>query len=378
MAIDRRTFLALLAGMPFVALPTVIRCDVGSLYISSRRDASGDSMAVIDVHGNVICTEKLPGRGHGTAVVPNGAAVAVFARRPGRFVQVFDMRRYERIGQFTTLPERHFYGHGFFNANGRLLFATENNFEDGHGVLGIYDVDSGYHRVGEFDAYGIGSHEAILMRNGRIAVVANGGIMTHPDYPRHKFNLAAMEPSLVYVDVKTGDLLAKAVLPQALRQLSIRHLAETRDGTIWFGCQYQGSRSDVVELVGWHRSPGRELQFLSAPKSVYRLLNGYVGSIAYNEYANSVAVTSPRGGRLLIWDARSRTLLEDRKIFDVSGIAPTGRQFIATDGSGRVWLGDDRIQAQSSVSWDNHLTAVHSTFPGQGLKIQKTVPSIAS
>lgn len=49
-----------------------------------------------------------------------------------------------------------------------------------------------------------------------------------------------MQPSLVYVDVTTGDLLEEHRLAPALHQLSIRHLAIAAGDIVVFGCQYRG------------------------------------------------------------------------------------------------------------------------------------------
>ncbi|WP_410966303.1 DUF1513 domain-containing protein, partial [Salmonella sp. SAL4449] len=88
--------------------------------------------------------------------------------------------------------------------------------------------------------------------DGRTMVIANGGIRTHPDHGTDELNLADMQPSLVYVDVTTGDLLEEHRLAPALHQLSIRHLAIGAGDTVVFGCQYRGPEDDAPALVGFH------------------------------------------------------------------------------------------------------------------------------
>ncbi len=168
------------------------------------------------------------------------------------------------MASFAPPEDRHFYGHGLFSADGRLLYATENDWEGERGVLGIYDVAAGYVRIGEIDTGGIDPHEAFLMRDGRTIVVANGGIATHPDFDRVKLNLATMEPSLAYLDAATGDLIESVALPATLHQLSLRHMAEAADGSIWFGGQYEGAATDRVDLVGRHRR-GATPELVAAP-----------------------------------------------------------------------------------------------------------------
>jgi len=70
-----------------------------------------------------------------------------------------------------------------FARDGRTLFATETAIETGDGVLGIYDAAADYRRRGEVPTHGLDPHEVRLMPDGRTLVIANGGILTHPDAP---------------------------------------------------------------------------------------------------------------------------------------------------------------------------------------------------
>ena len=300
-------------------------------------------------------TVRLPGRGHGIAIAPDGRTAVVFARRPGRFAVVLDLERGIAVEQFSTPPGRRFCGHGFFSPDGRLVYATENDYGSERGVLGVYDASGACRRSGELDTHGIGPHEAVLMRDGCTVAVANGGIATHPDFPRRKLNLGSMEPSLVYLDLATGDLLERATPPDRLRKLSIRHIVEAESGIVWFGGQYEGPRSDQVETVGFHRR-GENLALVPAPRTVHEAMKGYVGSVAASRDGAQVAVTSPRGGVLTIWNAQSRQVKELRRIADVCGVAPGVLGFVASDGKGRLWR-EGEVISSDAVQWDNHLAA---------------------
>ena len=360
MAISRRTALSALAAPALLPLAAFARRERAGArqpaIVTARRDRSGHAAAVLDASGRTIFTERLPARGHGAAVSPDGRRAVVFARRPGRFALVLDLGRRRRTARFSAPPGRHFCGHGLFSPDGRLIYATENDYEDERGVLGVYDASPGHRRVGELDTHGIGPHEAVLLRDGRTIAVANGGIATHPEYPRRKLNLDSMQPSLVYLDAVTGELLDRAVPPPRLRRLSIRHISEAEGGAVWFGGQYEGPRTDSVELVGRHRR-GEDLAFLAAPRPVYEEMKGYVGSIAASRDGRRVAATSPRGGRLTVWDARSERVLETRRIADVCGVAPGEHGFVASDGTGRVWIAGAVATRDDHARWDNHLAA---------------------
>ena len=114
-------------------------------------------------------------------------------------------------------------------------------------------------------------------------VIANGGIRTHPDRGDDELNIPDMQPSLVYVDVATGDLLEEQRLAPALHQLSIRHLAIAARDTVVFGCQYRGPEEDAPPLVGFHRR-GETPVVVEAPGETQIGLRNYIGSVAADSW----------------------------------------------------------------------------------------------
>lgn len=358
MAIDRRDFLTAIAAFGVMPIATLARADGAPAFVAARMDGPANfSVAVLDHAGTVLFSEALDGRAHDIAIAPDRRTVVVFARRPGFFALVIDLAGRKRVATFAPPAGRHFYGHGFFSADGRLLYATENDYEAERGVLGLYDVAAGYARIGEIDTHGIGPHEALLMRDGRTIAIGNGGVATHPDFDRVKLNVPTMEPSLVYLDAATGDLIEKVALPAALHQLSIRHMAESAGGTIWFGGQYEGGERDAVDLVGTH-TLGGDPRLVGAPPSAYAGMRQYVGAVAVNGAGTRVAATSPVGGQVMIFDAKTRDLFDQRAIADVCGIAPDGGDFFVSDGRGRLWQGGNLISQTPDVAWDNHVRRI--------------------
>ena len=87
-------------------------------------------------------------------------------------------------------------------------------------------------------------------------------------------------------------------------------------------------------------------------------MRGYVGSIAVSGDGARVAATSPRGGRLIVWNASSLRVVETRHIPDVCGLAPGAAGFLASDGQGRLWFDGRAPVPNVNVAWDNHIGAV--------------------
>lgn len=356
MEIDRRDFLTGLgAAIAMTGFAAPARAE-GGAFLGCRRRGGRFEAAICDARGRDIAAVPLPARGHGGAVSPDGRRMAVFARRPDRFAVVIDAADPAEPLVVHPPEGRHFYGHGFFSADGARLYATENDYDRARGVLGVYDAADGFARLGEIETHGTGPHQTLLMPDGRTAIVANGGIETHPDFPRRKLNLPSMEPSIAAIDIVTGKLLDQAALPEDLHRLSLRHIARAGE-EIWVGGQYQGAAAAQAPLVGVYR-PGAGLTMLDAPGGLYASMKDYCGSVAASPDGASVVVTSPRGGIAHVWDTASREVVASERIADVCGAAAVDGGFLLSDGRGRLWRGGVRVAHRDDVAWDNHLVTL--------------------
>lgn len=337
-------FLASLAPEKLFALE---RSDAifAAAYMDEKRRFG---LATVAEDGTIVDRSLLPGRAHGLAFDPNFNRITAFARRPGTFAAVFDGNRAHEPVIITSPEGRHFYGHGTFSRDGRLLYASENDFGNACGVIGIYDATNGFARIGEYPTYGIGPHDLSISADGKVLIAANGGIETHPDFGRTKLNLDHMKPSLALIDTATGALIEKHDLPDNLSQLSTRHIDLGADGSIWFACQYQGPRDDLPPLIGRFRR-GDALEFIDLPEMTARNLANYVGAIAVNRQEGLVAATSPRGGAYVLLDAHSGKLVKEVKLAGASGVA-SGPQGFGISTEGGVFNGQ-----QDPLNWDQHV-----------------------
>src|SRR5262249_28745508 len=157
----------------------------------------------------VLFTSPLPDRGHDVTFDPVARRSVVFARRPGTFAVVFDHAGKSEPLTITSPERRHFFGHGVFSPDGKLLYATANDVANAAGMIGVYGATAALARIGEFPTHGMDPHETILLGDGRTLAIANGGIETHPDFGRQKLNIATMQPSFVFVDRMSGEMLEK-------------------------------------------------------------------------------------------------------------------------------------------------------------------------
>jgi uncharacterized protein len=362
MQLDRRTILAgLTASAAALALPRGGAALPSECFAAARKDGRGNFSAAMFALNGDLRTIELPGRGHDIALKPDASEWVAFARRPGRFAVAVPMGSRPPVW-FASRPDRHFFGHGVFSADGRLLYSTENDYDRAQGMIGVRDATNGYKQIGEFPAHGMEPHDIALLADGRTMVIANGGIETHPDSEREELNLPDMQPSLLYVDVGTGDLLEEHRLAPELHQLSIRHLAVAAKDMVAFGCQYRGPEEDVPALIGFHRR-GEAPAIVEAPAETQIALRNYIGSVAADSGGGIVAASAPKGGLVTYWDVAARRYLGASDLADGCGLAPTHQaaHFLLTSGEGWLATADasgGMARQSSGFQWDNHAILV--------------------
>jgi hypothetical protein len=328
-----------------------------SFLAAAKRHGGAFALYGLSISGEVAFRIPLPARGHAGAGHPHRAEAVAFARRPGAFALVIDCAEGQVLHRLIPPEGRQFNGHGVFAHGGARLFTCEQIRDSSEGVIGIWDTDADYVRIGEFASGGIGPHDLRLMHDGQTLAVANGGIATDPG-DRTKLNLSTMRPNLSYLSL-SGEVLEQVKLAEDLHQNSIRHLAIRADGLVGFAMQWEGAPDSAMPLLGLHRR--REAPTLaSAPLADELAMQGYAGSIAFNGDGSELAVTSPRGGRLHRF-TESGAFLGAVPRADVCGLAPRDTGYLASDGlGGLIGIGPDGPQALGRLdcAWDNHIVAL--------------------
>lgn len=356
----RRLFLSGLLAAGLAPVPSWADAG-GPDYLAAGWAGEGDYLLCgLTAGGQVTFRVALPGRGHAAAAHPFRPEAVAFARRPGTFAIVLDCRTGAILAKLESPSERHFYGHGAFSADGTILYTTENAYEEGQGRIGIWDAAHGYRRLGEVDSGGVGPHEILRLPGTDTLVVANGGIDTHPDSGRAKLNLPFMEPSLAYLD-GDGAILEQHRLTGADHLNSLRHLAVTADGQVAAALQWQGDAASAPPLLILHRQ-GAELRPVACAPEEHRRMDGYAGSVAFSGDGHSVAISSPRGGRVQSFDVATGAPQGAIDLVDACGLASAPNGIAVTTGTGVLGCLDSSGAFYKSglepLAWDNHLVPV--------------------
>ncbi|GED22742.1 DUF1513 domain-containing protein [Halomonas halmophila] len=362
---QRRTLLKNgLLGLGAMSLPSL------SWGLPGREDAEWLFSAADDAEGRHYIQAFAPGRKqayriavsercHGGCLRPDSAQAVLFARRPGRSLHVIDGDARAEIRRIDAGDGFHFYGHGVFDADGHHLYVTANRIDDAAGLVRVYDARADYRHLADMPLDGIGPHELRLMPDGQTLAVALGGIRTHPDYGRAKLNLDDMEPALLLMDRRDGEILARH--RPSHHQLSCRHLDVGTDGTVVAGYQYQGPEWERRPLIARLSADG-DFSEIALPDDLTAELRQYTASIALSRRSPLALVTAPRGHRVLVLDSRHGELLASHDLSDAAGARCDGQGgFLVSSGRGGLYrLGGDGSAPQQihdlPIRWDNHLT----------------------
>ena len=378
MEINRRQLFTVFTGMAACAVVPrhMFASAADRLYLAARATSENEyRMTGFDETGKCMFDFQLPARGHSFAVHPNRREIVHFARRPGRFGIVIDPVSKTEKRWLPISENRHFYGHGVFSSNGKFLYASENDFTNERGVIGVYDADHKYQRIQELDSHGIEPHEINLLSDDRTLVSANGGILTHPSLPRVKLNIPEMRSSLCFIDRINGNLIEEHRLSSELQQLSIRHLAISSDDTVAVAMQYQGPKQNIVPLVatlskqesGAASASRYRLKLLQAPSDVLRAMKQYCGDVRFDSSGQIIAVTSPRGDIITFWNISTFSYMNSVRLTDCCGISQgtVPGQFVVSSGAGVVAILNALTDEVKELDlnrfrlsrWDNHLSA---------------------
>lgn len=365
----RRGFLRILgAASAGAVVPSLSWADLGGpAYLAAAKRPDGAfALFGVDAEGVDLFSVDLPDRAHSTALHPRLAQAVVFARRPGTYAVVFDCATGRTLRQLDAAEGSVFCGHGAYAPDGKLLYTSEAEVETGAGLIGIWDVAAGFRRVGAMPSGGIGPHE-ILMLPGGVLAVANGALENGPDGRPDPIALEEMEPNLTYIDLGARAVLQVVALSGPLRRNSIRHLAVRPDGLLAFAMQWHGADTEAPALLGLHRRGEEAPVLLAAAGSDQFALKGYAGSVAFSGDGARVAISSPIGGLVDVFDAGTGAHAWRCPRADVCGLAPRGAGFVANTGTGDWVLLDQGgpdprrvVTTEPGRAWDNHMMALRA------------------
>jgi hypothetical protein len=363
MKLSRRALLASGAAALLVRNPA--RADEGGRYLSAAVTLTNRyAVVAVGEDGAIQFDLDLADRGHGLAVRPDSSEAICFARRPGSFALVIDASAGEVVTEISAAPARHFSGHGLFVQGGDLLLATENDEERHQGLIGIYDARANYARLGEFPTFGIGPHDLALLPDGKTVVIANGGVDKRHDDTGGR-DLSDIRSDLAYLDWQAERLVERVTLEPQFSRLSMRHLALTEAGDVAVALQDSADVPDLDFPLGFLHRLGGWPRWLAPPQGGWARSRGYCGAAAVDSAAGLIALSSPRGNCVGLWDDTGAAV-EAIEIHDGCGLSATdvAGEVLVSSGSGELFAISRDAAAPSprgangEFRFDNHLIRI--------------------
>lgn len=349
MAINRRTFIQSLAiaGSGLMPLPAALASTSekpGNIIGSCRLTGDSYGVSCINLAGELQWQLPIPARGHAVSLHPTLALGVVVARRPERFIVLFDTNTGTTLQTFEVDEQLKLNGHAVWH-NNELIVSGSDRASSQMRLLG-FQLDSNGRNLSlktshSFDL--LGPHQMVL--DGENLWIAIGGLHTRG---REVLNKETLQSSLVQLDAQTRTLKLKVDAPVA--NLSLRHLSVSRAGEVFIAGQYQLAIEHAPALL--FKLIDDTLKPFDMPANFWPKVDGYIGSIACTE--STVVATSPRGHWLGEFDQQTLALQQQLLSRDICAVTDSAIGPIAGTGTGHVHTPEGRIR--SSVRWDNHFS----------------------
>jgi hypothetical protein len=285
----------------------------------------GFGLGVLDLATRSLQAIATPMLGHSVVGNPvQRERVAVLGQRPDKRSCIVDLVAGALVRAFEASPGRHFYGHGAFSADGRILYTTENADDSGLGYVVARDAAT-LAPLGELQSHGMAPHELAFSADGKTAIVANGGAVSlEGEYAED----ALAPPSLCYVEVQSGKLLERLTLQDPL--LSIRHLTLTPQGEVVIALKRYPETVPCPTLA-FHR-PGQALAVWQTEAGPTARMGSLALSVAVDREGRMAAATHPNSDAVTLWSVRDGKLLASTKVDDPEGIValPNGELLVTS------------------------------------------------
>ena len=94
------------------------------------------------------------------------------------------------------------------------------------------------------------------------------------------------------------------------------------------------------------------------PETVLNGLRNYIGAMAANREAGTMAVSSPAGNSYAVFDTASGKVVSATGLTEVCGIAPDRAGFIVSSGAGAIVAPDRPAVSEPDYVWDNHMLRI--------------------
>jgi hypothetical protein len=349
MAINRRTFIQTLAlyssGVLSIPASHATTQTSGDSIIGACR-LSGENYGVscINLLGDIVWQLPIPARGHEVALHPNLPVGVAIARRPERFMVLFNSLTGQKLQTLEVTERLKLNGHAVWRGRELIVSGSDratSSMQLISLVLSDNNTELTNQSITELNL--IGPHQMVL-HDDQLWIAA-GGLITRG---REVINKENVQSALALVNADSKKLEARFSSPD--NSLSLRHLSLSPGGEVFISGQYQLNSDQSPALL--FKLENSTLKPFAMPDDFWPKIDGYIGSIACTE--NTVVATSPRGHWLGEFDQQTLKLRHQMLSRDICAVTDSPIGPIAGTGTGHIHLQDSRIR--TTVRWDNHFS----------------------
>lgn len=277
-----------------------------------------------------------PIRGHGVHLAPD-ARTGVFSSLEGRTLISFEAESLDVVALARPhRPDWLFGGHAAYSAGGRHLLVAERaplgpyrgRPEAHYGAISLRDPAT-LQVIEVMSCHGIAPHELALIGEGPLVAVANYGSVPAKGSVDYGFPRQPIEPCATLVDVTSGRLIHKVVMPDPSSEP--RHIAGNRLDRL-FAVQSQVMKSagapnfDGESPLAYEADFTFDSTFTYLPAPVVRIAIGQERTEATASHARDPKIM--RHGLSVIFDP-----LHDEALVSY---VPSHRLLVLDGASGRV------------------------------------------
>jgi hypothetical protein len=349
MAINRRSFLSTLSSVALtnLVLPkswastqsTVKESIIGT----SRLDEDHYALSSISLEGRLNWQLLLPSRGHDVCCHRSKPIAAVIARRPDRYIILFDPETGDALQELNVDANLKLNGHACWIEDKLIVSASDR--ATSKMCLLTYSLHGSLLILNSIKQFNYSGPHEIIQADSALWV-AVGGLKTNGRVVTNKQNL---ESYLLRLDTQNLEVTHEYAAPYP--GVSLRHLAMSDHGHLFIAGQFQLDPSVSPPLLYALRD--EQLVPFETDRALWSQVKGYIGSIICIE--NNIVASSPRSHWLGWFDIKTLALHKNVMSADVCALALTTAGLVAGAGTGRLYFQGQLTS--SKVRWDNHFTS---------------------
>jgi hypothetical protein len=296
---------------------------VGGTPYQSKSQGPGFTLDILDLDASEELPKriKVPFLPHGFSPHPKRPRIAALFEKRGPGAGCVDLVEGRFLKTMAPKEGHHFYGHGLYSVQGDVIFAVEMRLDTSAGVITVRDSET-FRVLGEFPSFGERPHDCMLVDEGRVLAITNGG-----------GRLGSSElGSVSFVDVADRHLLDKREI--GTRSFNAGHVAITGAGQVAVVSAPREGLSES-ELGGVSLAAGSpRLTPMANPHALVRRLVGEALSVCVHEPSGHVVVTHPYANLVTIWHLEQKRLLREIEMESPRGVTLTAddRRFVISHG----------------------------------------------